>query len=115
MLYYAGGSGEGYGAMVKRNYKVIWKDEAKASLRRIYNYIENKESVEQAINARNEIRDLAKSLGFMPHKYIEDLFLKDESGDIRFKAFWSSKIIGIFIFTEFYSASRTLFPLAFSY
>ena len=25
--------------MVKQNYKVIWDDEAKASLKRIYNYI----------------------------------------------------------------------------
>jgi plasmid stabilization system protein ParE len=79
--------------MVKRNYKVIWDDQAKASLRKIFNYIKNKESVEQAINVMNEIRDLAKSLGFMPHKYSEDPFLKDESGDIRFKAIWSYKIV----------------------
>ena len=58
--------------MVKRNYKVIWDDQAKTSLRKIFNYIKNKESVEQAINVRNEIRALAKSLGFMPHKYAED-------------------------------------------
>lgn len=79
--------------MVKRNYKVIWDDSAKASLRRIFNYIKNKESVEQAINVRNEIRDLAKSLGFMPHKYAEDPILKDEAGEIRFKAIWSYKIV----------------------
>jgi len=79
--------------MVKKNYKVIWDDQAKASLRRIFNYIKNKESVEQSINVRNKIRNLAKSLGFMPHKYVEDPFLKDESGDIRFKAIWSYKIV----------------------
>jgi len=79
--------------MVKRNFKVIWDDQAKASLRKIFNYIKNKESVEQAVNVRNEIRDLAKSLDFMPHKYAEDPFLKDEPGDIRFKAIWSYKIV----------------------
>ena len=79
--------------MVKRNFKVIWDDQAKASLRKIFNYIKNKESVEQAVNGRNEIRDLAKSLDFMPHKYAEDPFLKDEPGDIRFKAIWSYKIV----------------------
>ena len=79
--------------MVKKNYKVIWEDDAKASLRRIYNYIKKKESVDQAIKVRNEIRDLAKSLEFMPHKYVEDPYLKDESGDIRFKAIWSYKIV----------------------
>lgn len=79
--------------MVKRNYKVRWDDAAKASLRRIYNYIKNKESVDQAILVRNEIRDLAKSLGFMPRKYVADPFFKDESCDIRFKAIWSYKIV----------------------
>lgn len=97
--------------MVKRNYKVIWDDQAKASLLRIFNYIKNKESVEQAINVRNEIRDLAKSLGFMPHKYVEDPFLKDESGDIRFKAIWSYKIVyeitsGTVIILDVFHTSR---------
>jgi plasmid stabilization system protein ParE len=79
--------------MVKRKYKVLWDNQAKASLRKIFNYIKQKESVEQAIIVRNEIRDLAKSLGFMPHKYAEDPFFKDRSGDIRFKAIWSYKIV----------------------
>ncbi len=79
--------------MVKRNYKVIWDDEAKVSLRRIYNYIKNRESTDQAIKVRDEIKDLAKSLGFMPHKYAEDPFLKDEPGDNRFKVIWSYKLV----------------------
>jgi plasmid stabilization system protein ParE len=29
----------------------------------------------------------------MPHKYVEDPFLKDEPGDIRFKAIWSYKLV----------------------
>jgi plasmid stabilization system protein ParE len=79
--------------MVKKNYKVVWDDEAKASLRSIYNYIKNKESIDQARKVRDEIKDLAKSLGFMPHKYAKDPFLKDEPGDNRFKAIWSYKLV----------------------
>jgi plasmid stabilization system protein ParE len=79
--------------MVKKHYKVIWDDEAKSSLRSIYNYIKKRESVEQAKKVRVEIIDLAKSLGFMPHKYSEDPFLKNEPGDNRFKAIWSYKLV----------------------
>lgn len=79
--------------MVKRNYKVIWEDQAKASLFSIYTYIKKRESAAQARKVSNEIRDLVKSLGFMPHKYVEDPFLKDEPGDIRFKVIWNYKIV----------------------
>lgn len=79
--------------MVKKYYKVIWDDEAKASLRSIYNYIKNRESISQAKKVRTEIIDLGKSLGFMPHKYVEDPYLKDEPGDNRFKAIWSYKLV----------------------
>lgn len=79
--------------MVKKNYTVIWDDEAKASLRSIYNYIKKRESIDQARKVRDEIKDLAKSLGFMPHKYAEDPFLKDEPGDNRFKVIWSYKLV----------------------
>lgn len=79
--------------MVKQHYKVIWSDDAKAALRSVYNYIKKRESVEQARKVRDEIRDLGKSLGFMPHKYTEDPFLKEEPGDNRFKVIWSYKIV----------------------
>ncbi|MFO8001277.1 MAG: type II toxin-antitoxin system RelE/ParE family toxin [Marinilabilia sp.] len=79
--------------MVKRHYQVIWDDEAKASLRKVYNYIKKRESVEQAMKVRDEIRDLAKSLGFMPHKFSKDPFLANEPGDNRFKTIWSYKIV----------------------
>jgi plasmid stabilization system protein ParE len=79
--------------MVKRIYKVIWDDEAKASLKRIYNYIKNRQSVERARMVRDEIKELGKSLGYMPHKYRTDDNLEDEPGDYRFKAIWSYKII----------------------
>lgn len=78
---------------MKKHYKVIWDDEAKASLRSIYNYIKKKESVEQAKRVRDEIIELTKGLGFMPHKYVADPFLNDEPGDNRFKVIWSYKIV----------------------
>lgn len=79
--------------MVKRHYQVIWDDEAKVSLRKIYNYIKKRESVDQAIKVRETIKDLAKGLGFMPHKFSKDPFLEGEPGDNRFKAVWSYKIV----------------------
>jgi plasmid stabilization system protein ParE len=79
--------------MVKKNFKVVWDDEAKASLRRIYNYMKNRESIEQAKKVRNEIMDLVKSLGFMPTKFTKEEYLKDEGGDIRFKSIWSYKLV----------------------
>ena len=79
--------------MVKRNYKVIWEDQATASLRSIFTYIKKRETTDQARKVSNEIRDLAKSLGFMPHKYAEDTFLKEDPGDTRFKVIWSYKIV----------------------
>lgn len=79
--------------MVKKDFKVIWDDEAKASLRRIYNYIKNRESIEQAKKVLDEIRDLGKSLGFMPSKFSKEEYLRDEGGDIRFKSIWSYKLV----------------------
>ena len=58
--------------MVKQNFKVIWDDEAKASLRSIYNHIKNRESIEQAKKVRDEIKELGKSLGFMPTKFSKE-------------------------------------------
>ncbi len=52
--------------MVKKNYKVIWEDDAKASLRRIYNYIKKKESVDQAIKVRMKYAIWPKVLDLCP-------------------------------------------------
>ncbi len=79
--------------MVKRHYKVVWEDAAKASLRRACNYIKKRESQEQAAKVRTEIRELAKSLGFMPHKYTRDPFMEKETGDIRYKVIWSYRLV----------------------
>ncbi len=79
--------------MVKRHYQVVWDDEAKASLRKIYEYIKNRESLDQAIRVRDAIKELGKSLGFMPHKFSKDPFLESEPGENRFKAIWSYKVV----------------------
>lgn len=42
--------------MVKKNYKVVWQDEAKSSLRRIYIFIKKQESKEQAIKVRSKLK-----------------------------------------------------------
>lgn len=79
--------------MVKKKLKVVWNDEAKYALRNIYNYIKQRESVERAKKVRNEIAASAKNLNVFPEKFVEDPYLKDESGNYRFKVIWSYKII----------------------
>lgn len=79
--------------MVKRHYKVIWDDEAKASLRRIYNYIKKRESREQAARVRSEIKKEGDSLGFIPHKYANDPFMEKDPRDIHYRVIWSYRII----------------------
>ncbi len=79
--------------MVNQTFKVVWDDEAKASLRSIYNYIKKRESIAQAKIVRDEIKELGKSLGFMPSKFSKEEFLKEVGGDIRFKSIWSYKIV----------------------
>jgi plasmid stabilization system protein ParE len=79
--------------MVNHKFQVIWDDEAKASLRRIYNYIKKRESIKQAKIVRDEILDLGESLGYMPFKFAKEEYLKEVGGDIRFKSVWSYKIV----------------------
>ncbi|RLD98534.1 MAG: hypothetical protein DRJ13_10840 [Bacteroidetes bacterium] len=79
--------------MVKKHYKVLWNDEAKVSLHRVYNYIKKQESAEQANKVRKEIRELASSFGFMPHKYTRDPFLEEDHRDIRYKVIWSYRLV----------------------
>jgi plasmid stabilization system protein ParE len=79
--------------VVKRQYKVVWEDDAKATLRGIYNYIKKHGSLEQAKKVRTQIKQEGDSLGFIPHKYIKEPILKSTSRDIRFKVIWSYKLI----------------------
>lgn len=79
--------------MVKKRLKIIWDDEAKHSLRSIYNYIKNRESVEVAKKVRNKIASSAKSLNDFPEKFEQEPVLRNESGNYRYKVIWSYKII----------------------
>lgn len=58
--------------MVKKQVKIIWDDEAKKSLRSIYNYIKNRESVEKARKVRDTMVEQAKTLSDFPDKFAEE-------------------------------------------
>ena len=79
--------------MVKKKAGIIWDDEAKRSLRNIYNYIKNQESPDVAGKVIKEIADQAKLLNDFPNKFEQELRLKGESGNFRYKVVWSYKII----------------------
>jgi len=79
--------------VVKKHYKVVWQDEAKSSIRKIYIYIKKRESPKQATRVRLEIKKEGDSLGFMPHKYTKDQFLEKYHRNIRYKAIWSYKLV----------------------
>jgi plasmid stabilization system protein ParE len=79
--------------MVKRKLKINWDNEAKKSLRNIYNYIKGRESVEVAKKVRNEISSQAKFLNDFPEKFEKEHNLDDGFGNYRYKVIWSYKII----------------------
>ena len=79
--------------MVKKNYKVFWQDEAKSSLRRIYNFVKKQESKEQAEKVTTKLKKEGDNLGFIPHKYAKDPHLEQRHRDIRFKVIWSYKLV----------------------
>ncbi len=73
--------------------KIIWDDEAKKSLRSIYEYIKIKESISIALRVRNELIREVKSLPKFPEKFAQEPYFTRDSGNIRFKVIWSYKII----------------------
>jgi plasmid stabilization system protein ParE len=79
--------------MVKKKLKIIWDNEAKKSLRNIYNHIKSRESIEVAKKVRNEISSQAKSLNDFPERFEKEHNLDDEPGNYRYKVIWSYKII----------------------
>ena len=79
--------------MVKKKPRIIWNNEAKHSLRNIYNYVKKRESAERAKKVRDQIAGSAKDLNVFPEKFVEDPYLKGEPGNYRFKVIWSYKII----------------------
>ncbi len=78
---------------MKKKLSVIWDNEAKHSLRSIYEYIKNNESARVASRVRSEIIKQTKTLYQFPEKFSEEPVLKNEPGNFRFKIIWSYKII----------------------
>ena len=79
--------------MVIKRLKVIWDDEAVKSLKSIYKYIKNQQSVEAAKRVRNEIASQAKTLNVFSEKFEREHNLEDEPGNYRYMVIWSYKII----------------------
>jgi len=78
---------------VVKTRKIIWDDEAKKSLRSIYDYIKSRESVSTALRIRNEIIKQVKILPKYPEKFTREPYFINQSDNIRFKVIWSYKII----------------------
>jgi len=79
--------------MVKKKLKILWDDEAKKSLRSIYEYIKKRESVTVAKRVRTGIINQAKSLASFPEKFAAEPYLETIPGNFRYKVIWSYKII----------------------
>jgi plasmid stabilization system protein ParE len=78
---------------VKKKLNVIWDDEAKRSLKSIYEYIKNRESIRVAVKVRSEIIRQTRTLNQFPEKFEEEPILKNGIGNFRYKVIWSYKII----------------------
>ncbi len=79
--------------MVKKKSKIIWDDEAKRSLRSIYDYLKNKESITVAKKVATTIVKETRTLNQFSDKFSEEPYLKKEPENFRFKVVWSYKII----------------------
>lgn len=78
--------------MVKKT-KITWDDEAKKSLRSVYDLIKHKESIRIARRVRTEILKQVSDLKIFPDKFEQESYLKSEKGNFRYKVVWSYKII----------------------
>ena len=79
--------------MVNKKLEIIWDDEAKKSLRNIYYYIKDNQSIEVARKVRDRILSQAKTLNDFPKKFEREQNLEDEVGEFRYMVIWSYKII----------------------
>ena len=68
---------------MKRRIRIIWDDEAKLSLKSIYEYIRSRESVRVATKVRTEIIKQTKTINQFPKKSAEEPILKNEIGNFR--------------------------------
>lgn len=72
---------------------IFWDNEAKRSLRIIYNYIKERESIDLAKKVRDEIVNQVKTLNHFPEKFEKEHHLEEVPGNFRYKVIWSYKII----------------------
>jgi len=79
--------------MVNKKMEVIWDDEAKKSLRNIYYYIKDNQSIEVAKKVRDRIVSQTNTLNIFPEKFEREHNLEDEVGNFRSMVIWSYKII----------------------
>jgi plasmid stabilization system protein ParE len=79
--------------VVRKKVTIVWDEEAKKSLRSIYDYIKNRESVEVAKRIRAETLKQVATLIIFPEKFEQEPHLKNEKGNYRYKVVWSYKII----------------------
>ena len=77
--------------MVKK-YRIIWDDDAKASLRKVYDYIA-KDSFQSARKVRSGIVRKARSLKTFPFRFAVERLLEDQSKEYRSVLIWDYKII----------------------
>jgi plasmid stabilization system protein ParE len=67
-----------------RKRKILWDNEAKRSLRSIFDFIKKKESTSVAKKVRDGIIVKTKSLSLFPDKFSLEPYLKQEKGDYRY-------------------------------
>ena len=68
--------------MVKKPLTVVWDNEAKAQLRKAYNYIK-KDSLQSAEKVKKEIAQIAKDLIKNPQFYPPDKYRHNNDGSFR--------------------------------
>src|SRR5437879_10117888 len=77
----------------KKGMRIMWDDEAKRSLRSIYEYVKTRESLNVAKRVRNTIARQARDLSLFPEKFANEPHLESFGGNFRYKVVWSYKII----------------------
>jgi len=68
--------------MVKKKYKIIWDEPARAQLKKIHEYI-SKDSVQNAQKVKSDIIQVAKSLCENPERFPLDKYKDDNDGSYR--------------------------------
>ncbi len=77
---------------LKKKLKLVWKEEAKLSLKDIYLFIK-KDSPKAAKKVKKEIIALAKTLTEFPEKYSKEFYYISNDGNLRFVPIYSYKLI----------------------